>query len=164
MIEEDMQRILTLILHKMTNPKTFFLSIDPEPERDNGQYCGCYDAEFSEDFVRNVIKFLPPTCINLEIDTGGAKTGCFCDELRGLLPQLHQLRVHTRSLCRRLLFVSNDYAKTAPVAEKVQSQLLSQKLRTLVISSVICPGDRRKEGGGAGEEDQIFGWWIVMIG
>ncbi|KAJ9270597.1 hypothetical protein DTO212C5_3386 [Paecilomyces variotii] len=54
-----------------------------------------------------VIKALPETCINLEIDTGGCDqdgpgSSHLCEILAGVIPRLHHLRLRLRRMCPAL--------------------------------------------------------------
>jgi F-box-like len=138
-MEKAIQRLLVLVRHKMTNLTTFSMLIDPEPEEASGPSCSCYDTTFSEQFGSSILRSLPKTCVNLEIDTGGAEIGCCCSLLRELLKQLSQLRLRTRSLCWRFLSSSQPTTEDDSNEHDTQTQPLSATLRNVMISSVIYP-------------------------
>jgi hypothetical protein len=97
-LEKVINRILTLMCHKMTNLKTLSIFVDIEPKESDGAFCGCYDASFSSQFAPTIIKSLPKTCTNLELDVAGAHIGCCCALLRQSLQRLSHLRLRTDSL------------------------------------------------------------------
>lgn len=135
-IEEPVERLSVLINHRMTRLTAFALRIDPEPG-DDVPYCGCHPLVFSRRRIWAILGSLPPTCLYLEIDTGGTLVGCICDELRELMPQLHHLHISVPSLCYRFLVPPWDPFALAPDSRYLKPGLLSTSLRSLPISCVF---------------------------
>lgn len=138
-MEKAIQRVHVLVCHKMTNLETFSMLINPEPEEIIGPLCGCHDTIFSEQFAPTIIKSLPKTCVNLELDTGGVHIGCCCILLRQSLQQLSHLRLRTQSLCWKLLSACEPAAKDDLQKEGRETRPLSNALRSMMVSSVVYP-------------------------
>jgi hypothetical protein len=144
---EDMgraiERVLVLVRHKMTNLKTFSLHIDPDPEEVRGPFCGCYETIFTERLGQSIIRSLPPHCVNLEIDTGGEWIGCCSTSIRNRLQQLTHLRLRTSPLCWKLLSDDEPAAKDGLDEQSseqcTKTQLLSNSLRSVMVSSIVYP-------------------------
>ena len=143
-VEKAVERVLVLVRHKMVKLKTFSLFIDPEPGEEDALFCGCHDSIFSERFGPSIIRSLPTSCINLEIDTGRAHIGCCCTLLRELLPRLVHLRVRIQSLCWKLLSAHEPAVEHDLDKQRTGTQVLSSTLRSVMISSVLYP--RSKAG------------------
>jgi hypothetical protein len=143
----------------MTNLRTFSLRVDPEPRRT--PFCGCHSSTFGHNFVQNILRELPPKCIYLEIDIGGASVGCACDELRGLMPHLHHLRIGLPSLYLRFLSASRYSVAFASGDQKIESQLMSSSLRSLAIPSVIYPRSKTQVQGCSSVE--IASRWLAIV-
>jgi hypothetical protein len=157
-LEKVIKRVLALMYRKMTNLKTFSLRIDIEPRGGEDPFCCCYDTSFSNNFVSTIIKSLPTTCLNLELDIGGAHIGCCCSLLRQSFRQLCHLRLRVETLCWKFLSDSEPFVEDGSQERGTETQLLSDTLRSMLVSSILYPrskatvshrrwglGDMRKE-------------------
>jgi hypothetical protein len=117
---------------------TFSLVVDPECC--HYQWCGCYEPTFDSAVIDGLIAFLPSSCVNLELDTGGTESDGdgeethICTTIQTLLPQLRHLRLRLRSLCAAAFCQHStcDVPQTlTPVA--------APHLASMTISFVIFP-------------------------
>jgi hypothetical protein len=138
-MEKVINRVLALMYRKMTNLNTFSIRIDIEPRDGEDPFCGCTDISLSNGFVSTIIKSLPKTCLNLELDIGGAHIGCCCSLLRESLRQLSHLRLRVETLCWRLLSDSEPSVEDGSKERRTETRLLSDTLRSMLVSSVLYP-------------------------
>ena len=98
-------RLLSLTIEQyFKSLVTFSFTIDNEPM--DGLWCGCIEPNISVVVFAQILKALPRTCVNLELDTGGTDYSCVhrsddivCAGVRRLLPQLHSLRLRVAHIC-----------------------------------------------------------------
>lgn len=102
---QKLLKLLALIIEqKVTSLGTFSFAIDNEPQ--SGYWCGHKEPSVSIIAFDNLLRSVPPTCVNLELDTGGTDFSCvqrnehlLCAQVRRLLPQRHNLRLRAAHIC-----------------------------------------------------------------
>ena len=102
----------------LRNLSTLSLMIKNEPT--DGDYCYCHECILSPRFFASIIKALPETCTDLELDTGGADKAhidkahiasssgddhdTLCEALHDVLPQLQHLRLRVAAICPDFIY------------------------------------------------------------
>ncbi|MCJ1365606.1 hypothetical protein MMC16_004731 [Acarospora aff. strigata] len=112
---------------------TFSFYISPEPYHGIGFW-------IPRPIVATIIKALPETCVNLEIDTRGLDylepgSAHLCEAVRGTLPHLRNLRLRLSTLCPAIFgadFDPSDPAKFFPSFQPVGALAL----QTVVINCI----------------------------
>lgn len=130
----------------MTNLNTFSLTVRREPRSGiSGFYIRVED-------VRNLLISLPPTCVNLELDTCGFETRTsehcspdvyehLCPAIADLMPRLQNVRLQLRMICDSIFLAKDTATPQTGLCDKDKIQYVSApRLRSLVIGFYACSG------------------------
>ncbi|MCJ1428299.1 hypothetical protein MMC29_006208 [Sticta canariensis] len=134
-------------IRTITNLNTFSLTVRPDLRNtDCGLFC------IREEDVRDLLISLPPTCVNLELDTCGfeIRTGAdystnvrrhLCPVIADLMPRLQNVRLQLSMICDSI-FLAKDTAtpQTGSCDEDKIQYVSAPRLRSLVIGFYPCRG------------------------
>lgn len=107
--KKDLIQLCDILKNALPQVTTLSLTVDNEP--DAGPWCACIVSAFPSNLMAHVLSSLPPTCVNLELDTRGADRhpdyaqealypSHVCGQIGALLPRLHSLRLRLGGLCQ----------------------------------------------------------------
>jgi F-box-like len=151
LLEYQLFKLSQLIKSKMRSIVTFSLVIDPECcQACESDWCGCYEPTLDSAVIDGLIAFLPSSCVNLELDTGGTEgegedTGThICTTIQTLLPQLQYLRLRLSTLCAAAFSQHGTYEVARTLAPLTAPHLASMTInfvifpRNLVVVPMTC--------------------------
>lgn len=111
MLLDQLSRLANLILPNTENLNTFslFVSAPQVAERDELDYIG---FRIDNKVLGDVLNALPPSCVNLELDTGMSnwspedKPHHVCSDIWNILPRMRHVKLRMQSLCSRMLCIN----------------------------------------------------------
>lgn len=128
----------------MTNLITFSLTVRPVPR------IGIFDFLIRVEDVRDLLISLPPTCVNLELDTCGFETRTgendssnvhqhLCPAIADLMPRLQNVRLQLKMMCDSIFLAKDTATPQTGLCDKDKIQYVSApRLRSLVIGFHPC--------------------------
>ena len=142
----DLQNMAPAI-RMMKNLNTFSLTVRPEPRNTD---CGLFCIRVED--VSDLLISLPPTCVNLELDTCGfeIRTGenyatdvhqHLCPAIADLMPRLQNVRLQLSMICDSIFLGKGTATPQTGLCDKDGIQYVSApRLRSLVIGFYPCRG------------------------
>lgn len=121
---------LTGFLPRLRCMNTFSLKAEPQPTLSRRN-------TIRRDMLAEVIDYLPPSCVNLEIDTGFADENSedtkphICHSLRKILPRMCHVRVRIQAMCSEMFGVGKIYGNST---RRSFEPLSLPNLRSLVVN------------------------------
>lgn len=110
---DQLSQLAELVLSNTKNLSTFslFVSAPQVPERNELDYIG---FRIDNKVLGDLLNALPPSCVNLELDTGMAnwspedKPHHVCSDIWNLLPRMRHVKLRMQSLCSRILCINPE--------------------------------------------------------
>jgi hypothetical protein len=104
---------------------SFSLRILNEPA--DSDVCICYECVIAPQYFAQIVLALPPTCLQLELDTQNAEIGtgecgeaiwvdqggCICEALHSIMPQLQDVRLRVACICPEFFYGPHKNLKTS---------------------------------------------------
>ncbi|KAL8711939.1 MAG: hypothetical protein Q9220_003635 [cf. Caloplaca sp. 1 TL-2023] len=150
---EDLKKLADCIAADMTNLTSFSLFVHklPPEGRTDRHHNDPRGAGMSSVVLRQLLETLPPTCIDLELDTKGREddetcgfdpqyhdSAHLCPILQSLLPRLRHLRLRLGFLCPELLFLNQQDGGNVMNAPRLRTLLINLSLSPFGLGGQHC--------------------------